>query len=436
MTKHESPQREDSGTASLHRASARDIYAHADRSINDRLGVTMGWTALLATKPYPMDVETLDGHRARYALIHRAQQQALDVFKASLEGEADPKIAQMVVGDAPLDYGVTYHRALTEQQHRTPVFFRTDEMHGGKVTEIQCSGSAWGMAEQLRDLYGAHESTFGPAVHFPESLASQFSRALRGYLGGEPVVHHLVDNASRPHGANYFIHRLRDQGVPHLYYDSGIHPADCNFIRAHDFISLPTHNFFKDRMERCSRGEVLFDLPPSCLFDGKIIMAWPFWQKTRDAFDDEVRGLFPHTYVIEPGGVVLADGEEVTIEEFCAIPVRRRKYYIKYGGTDVAINWGSRSVYLASTLSGPKCREMMDRILADREQRRYWIIQEAVRHSEPVVAFGRDDELAETDAYSKFSGFYGPSGLMAILVMHLRSHKVHGSAETILSLVY
>jgi hypothetical protein len=72
----------------------------------------------------------------------------------------------------------------------------------------------------------------------------------------------------------------------------------------------------------------------------------------------------------------------------------------------------------------------------DRERRRFWIIQEAVRHSEPVVAFGRDDELIETDAYSKLSGFYGPRGLMAILVMHLRSHKVHGSPETILSLVY
>ena len=175
--------------------SARDLYAHLDRSINDRLGVTVGWTTLLATKPYPIDAETLDGHRARYTLIRRAQQQALDLFKASLAGEADPEIAQMVIGDVPRGFGLSYHRALTEQQHRIPVFFRTDEMHGGKVTEIQCCGSGWGLAEQLRDLYDAHESMFGPAVHFPDSLASQFARALRGYLGSDPVVHHLVDNA-------------------------------------------------------------------------------------------------------------------------------------------------------------------------------------------------------------------------------------------------
>ena len=57
-------------------------------------------------------------------------------------------------------------------------------------------------------------------------------------------------------------------------------------------------------------------------------------------------------------------------------------------------------------------------------------------HREPAVAFDRDGEVVETDAYSKLSGFYGPDGLMAIWVMQLRSHKVHGSADTILSLVY
>ena len=78
----------------------------------------------------------------------------------------------------------------------------------------------------------------------------------------------------------------------------------------------------------------------------------------------------------------------------------------------------------------------MDSILADHARGRPWVLQEAVRHSEPAVAFGRDGELLETDAYSKLSGFYGPDGLMAICVMQLRSHKVHGSEDTILSLVY
>lgn len=420
----------------LQGASARALYAHLDRSINDRLGVTMGWTALLATTPYPMDARTLDAHRARYAVIRRAQRGVLALFRASLAGEADPEIARMVLGDVPQHYGVAYHRALTERQHQIPVFFRTDEMHGGKLTEVQCSGCSWGLAEQLRDLYVAHESTFGPPVHFPESLARQVARGLRDHLGRDPVVHHLVDNASRPHGATYFLQRLRDEGVPHLYYDGGVHPSDCNFVRAHDFFSLASHNFFRERMERCERGEVFFDLPPSCLFDGKIIMSWPFWHRTRDAFDDEVRALFPHTCVIEPEGVVLADGEKRTLDEFCAIPRRKRGYYLKYAGTDVALNWGSKGVHLATQLTRANCRALLERILADRQRGRTWILQEDFRHSEPVAALGRDGRSIETDAYSKLSGFYGPAGLMAILVMHLRSHKVHGTAETVLGLVH
>ena len=431
-----SPQARNVIEEGTRRPPAHELYAHIDRSINDRLGASMGWTALLANKPYSMTAETLDRYRARYAVIRRAQRQALDLFIASLEGEADPEIAQTVVSDVGTDHGLAYHAALTERQHRPPVFFRTDEMPGSKITEIQCPGSGWGLAEQLRDLYEAHPSTFGSPAHFSTSLASRVAETLRSYLGRDPVVHHLVDNASRPHGVTYFIHRLRDQGIPHLYYDGGVGPADCNFIRAHDFISLPTHNFFVERMARCDIGEVYFDLPPSCLFDGKILMALPFWSKTRDAFDDEVRDLFPHTSIIEAGGVVLADGERVTLEAFCAIPQRKREYYIKYAGTDVSINWGSKGVYLASTLSGPKCRALVEGVLADREHGRYWILQEAVRHPEPVVAFGRDGELLETDAYSKLSGFYGPDGLLAIWVMSLRSHKVHGSEDTILSLVY
>ena len=117
--------------------------------------------------------------------------------------------------------------------------------------------------------------------------------------------------------------------------------------------------------------------------------------------------LFPHTCVIEPDGVVLTDGEHVTLEEFCTRSKKQRSYYIKYAGTDVAINWGSKGVYLASTLSGTRCRKLMEQILTDRERGRCWVLQEAVRHSEPVVAFGRDDELVEIDASSKISSCAG-----------------------------
>jgi len=416
--------------------SSRDYYRQLDDEINERIGVNIGWTGLIADRPYPMEESTCEGFRSRYALIKTFQEQTLALFRASLNGECDPEIARMVVGELPEKYGVHYHRHLTDRQHRVPVFFRTDEVSAGKLSEIQCSGSGWGLAEQLRQLYCDNASVFGAPKYFQRSLAASFTRALNEYLGTEPCIHHLVDNASRPHGIRYFIQRARGQGSKYFSYDRGLSPSDCNFIRSHDFVTLPHHNFFDERMERCNQGEVCFDLPPSNLFDGKVILAWPFWEKTRDWYSDEVRNLFPYTNLIEPEGVQLESGDRISIDDFCRIPQRRRDFYIKYAGTDIGINWGSKSVFLASTFSQVKCRELMETIVKDRQHNRHWIVQEAIRQKEEASGLDREGEPFEDEAYTKLSGFYGPGGLMAILAMQKCHHKVHGSSETIMSIVH
>jgi len=425
------------GTSTIATSPAfQDYYHQLDRGINETIGVNIGWTGLVASSPYRMDTSTCEGFRSRYALIKTFQEQTLALFRASLNRECDPEIAQMVLGELPKEWGFRYHQQLTDRQHRTPVFFRTDEVSPGRLSEIQCSGSGWGLAEQIRQLYCDNEAVFGPPKYFPHSLAAGFATSLEGYLGAEPCIHHLVDNASRPHGIRYFIQRVRQQGAKYFSYDRDISPSDCNFVRSHDFITLPHHNFFVDRMERCNQGEVCFDLPPSNLFDGKIILAWPFWEKTRTWYSDEVRSLFPYTNVIEPNGIELEGGERISIEDFCRIPQRKREFYLKYAGTDISINWGSKSVFLASTFSQVKCRGLMETIAAGHRNHRHWIVQQAVRQKEPVCGLDRNGEPFEGDAYTKLSGFYGPDGLMAILAMQKCHHKVHGSSETIMSIVH
>lgn len=424
------------GSAPVGPRSPKDYYHQLDDEINRTLGIDIGWTGLIASQSYPMEESVCQAFRSRYPVIRAFQEQTLALFRASLNHECDPQIAHMVVEDLPEHLRVDYHRQLTGLQHRTPVFFRTDEVSPGKLLEIQCCGSGWGLAEQLRQLYSDNDNAFGSPRHFQDSLAAGFTRSLRKYLGTEPRIHHLVDNASRPHGMRYFIQRTRMQGAKYFSYDRGVSPSDCNFVRSHDFITLPHHNFFADRMKRCDQGKVFFDLPPSNLFDGKIILAWPFWKETRTWYTDEVRGLFPYTTVIRPDGIDLENGEHISIEEFCRIPQRQREYYIKYAGSDININWGSKSVFLASTFSQVTCRQLMETILHDNQRNRHWILQQAVRHREPVVAFDPEGDLIEADAYTKFSGFYGPDGLMAILAMQKCSHKVHGTSETIMSVVH
>lgn len=416
--------------------SRADLYRQLDADINDLLRIDVGFTTLIRAGAYPMPQEEVDAFRARYELIREFQERTLAVFRASLKGECDPQIAAAVLADVPPHLGVEYHRQLTERQHQPPVFFRTDEPVPGKLSEIQCPGSGWCVAEELLTLYRNNPAVFGESRHFRPSMAASFTENLRKLLLSEPVVHHLLENASRPHGMRYFIQRTREHGMKYFSYDRGVAPQDCNFIRSHDFITLPHHNFFVDRMQRCERGETRFDLSPSVLFDGKMIMSWPFWSKTREFYSDRVRSLFPFTNVIQLDGFDLPDGRRVTPEEFCQIGRSKRDFFVKYGGSDIALNWGSKAVFLTSTMTTGNCRDLMHRVLEDTARGRHWVIQQAFQHDDKVPVLSRDGEVVETEAHSKFSGFYGPQGLMGILVMQKASHKVHGSEDTVSSMVY
>lgn len=412
------------------------LYASLDREINDRIGCDIGFELMIGATPCEMDAETVAGFHSRYSVIKAFQEQCLALFNASLHGECDPRIAAMALGDVPEHFGVAYHRDLTAAQRRTPVFFRTDELAPGKLSEVQCCGSGWDLVEMVRRLYVENPDIFGAPKHFESSLASSFARALRDYVGREPVVHHLTENASRPHGMRYFIQRTRDEGIRYLTYDRGVGPRDCNFVRSHDFVSLLHHNFYAERMQRCVRGELYFDLPPLALFDSKLTMTWPFWSLTRSHFGDDVRDLFPHTALITPDGIEMEDGERISVDDFGAGGRTARGYYIKYAGTDVAINWGSRAVFLASTLSGVQLRKLLATIGEDWERGRYWVIQPAIRHKETISGLSREGATFDTDAYAKWGGFYGPDGLMAIWMNHRRFHKVHGSPDTVMSVVH
>jgi hypothetical protein len=417
-------------------ASIHSIYASLDDALNRRAGASMGFDMLVGATPCAAGEAEVAAWRARYRTIKAFQERALALFKASLAGDCDPALAGMAVGDLPGSLGVAYHRGLSEQQHRTPTFFRTDEVMPGVLVEVQCPGSAWDIACLLGDLYADHRDLYGPPRVFERPLPVSLARAFASHVGADPVVHHLVDNSSRPHGMRYLIQRTREEGVRYFGYDALVRPGDCNFVRSHDFVSLRFHNFFDERMARCSDGTCRFDLPPSALFDGKLILAWPFWSRTRQYFTDEVRALFPFTSVVTPDGIEMEDGRLVSLEDLLDQPHTARNVYLKYAGTDITVNWGSRAVFLVRDASVAQRRDLAARIARDWHEGRHWIVQPAVRTRVTVDALTREGTVTRSEANAKWSACYGPDGLMAILAFHRNFHKVHGSTHTIMSLVY
>lgn len=410
-------------------------YRFIDEDIEVRTLAKVGFTNLVATQPYQMDDRTLEGYRSRYVLLKQFQEISRDVFMASIRGEADPAIADTVIAGQPPCRGREYHLKLTEKQLQLPVFFRTDEAEPGVIVEMQCFGSGWEIADQIRDIYRAFPDHFGTPTRFSQNLAHRISQSLRDYLGKEPIVHHLLNNASRPHGGRYLIQRCREEGLKYFSWDD-VHWKDCNFIRGHEFFDLRYNGFFEQWMEACEEGGLWFDHPPTPLYDAKTIIAWPFWSKTREYYSDEIRSLFPYTDIVTPEGFNLADGTWVSLDDYCQTDKKKRTYYVKFAAIDPTLNWGSRAVYYTGSLSGVMCRQMFDRILADYQMGHRWVIQEARTYPESSTAINRDGEEITVDAYTKLSGFYSPQGLEGILAMQERSRKVHGSVKTIVSIVF
>lgn len=408
-----------------------DYYGFLDDQINDTLKTDLEFNLLLGASPYKFEPGVLQGFFDRYALIKEFQEITLSLFNASLNGEADPEIASLILNELPEHQGWNYHKELNLKH--TPLFFRTDEVVPGKISEIQCPASLWGICDQLYHFYRDHEHIFGRCKSFSKSPSENFSDALRQYMGTEPLVHHLTDNSSIPHDMRFFIQQTRRHGIKYYTYDKGITPHNCNIVRSHDFPCLWVDNYFMERLARYRSGDLRYDLPPSILFDEKIIYIFPFWNKTKHHYPDRIRNIFPYTQIITPDGFFLDDGSGIDIENFSRLSQKQRNYYIKYAGSDLSINWGSKGVYWASTFSGIKCRRFFENIVTDYHKKRYWIIQKAFLTDDTADYITRNNEIVRINVHSKASGFYGPAGLTGILMMQRSFYKVHGNAETIVT---
>ena len=405
-----------------------NVYEWADSAINLSPSYSMGFTQLLATSPYIISSDTRKLYEQRFSLIRDFQNTCLNIFRDALIDNSSTNLIHWLLNETPNSFGISYHRSLEDQHYTLPMFFRTDEITFGKIVEIQCPGSLWGELQLVYDYaakLGKNECNKSPAL----KLATQ----LINILNEEPIVHHLLDNSSAPAGMRYFIEKTR----PFIKYwgiDYNIWPEHCNFIRSHSFFGLCGDNDFRLRMEKVGRG-VTYDLPPHILFDQKASLVLPFWSLTRKFFSDEIRNLFVYTTPLLPCGIELPDGSRMTIEEFSKMPRSKRAYYLKYAGSDVSLNWGSKAVFRLSNMNQADCLNFLQKCISRYDNGHIWLLQKEDTHNDEVTFIGRDGSINVKNLRSKFSAFYGPSGCIDILAMHRNHNKVHGQADTVVSYV-
>lgn len=340
------------------------------------------------------------------------------------------KIKSLLLNDSIENIPHSFYQALDDKIWSTPKFYRTDESKGGKIFEIQCPGSGWGDVILLEKLFKSKFNNKYPYYNIHDNFIEEVKKITGKNI---PSVMHLLDNSSNPSSMRYFI-RETSKGLRYWGFDKEAINAKCDFIRSHSVYGLIAENLFKIRLEKAKNNEVHFDLPPLLIFDQKMILCLPFLDETKHLFKDEIRQTLAYSYTFTPQGFRDFDGSWVTVEEFKNRTKSNRMYFLKYGGCDTSINWGSRAVY---RLDSHSCNKYIDLALTDFNNNRPWIIQRDCSNKERISYLERNkNEIQTKNLTAKYSSFYSPSGLLAIRTHHRQNTKVHGQEDSIVGMAY
>jgi hypothetical protein len=412
-------------------------YELLDRELWDVARVATGFTQLLACEPRRVDATRWNTLQADGAIVEEFFRGVGRVFHESLAGSG-PTLGQLLLADAPCHLDERFHRSLGSLATRPPGFYRTDESELGKIFEIQCPGSLWGdhllveFALRQSSRLQAHEHAHGLG------LGRRVAELIRDRVAtSSPAIHYLLDNASVASSARYFVGRTaRDDGLRYLGLSPGVKGRECNYVRSHSVYGLAGENFFRDRIRMAKQGQLEYDLPPSLLFDQKLPLCFPFEPETRIEFRDCVRELLAFTSLVRPEGVRLPGSDRlVPTQDFARLPRRQRGYYLKYAGTDVSLNWGSRAVHSLRRLGREPCELLLRRAAEDLARGRPWIMQEAHEARQDVEWWERGGERNRATLDAKVSRFFGAGDLLGALQQHRPFYKVHGQSDTVVSLL-
>ncbi len=384
-----------------------------------------GFGMLATERPVVVTPALISHYDKRYEKIQALFSRFLIVLRDALDKKTSPQVLTLLLGDAPQHISIQFHKTIVDIGAATPVFFRTDDPVVGLHCEIQCPGSTWGEYALLEDFYRQR------GLYGDSSICSRFASALTSHVPrGDAKIHHLLDNSSMPGTMLYFIQGTRPW-LPYFGFDRGLRAKDCNFVRSHSVYGLVAENHFRGRLEAARRGEVVFDLPPNLLFDAKAALALPFWSETSRYFSDEDRSLLCPTVPVLPDGIEMEGTELLSTDAFAELPQNQRGFYLKYAGSDVSCNWGSRAVYRLSNDSREVCRRRLRSAADDFASGRPWVIQKEASEREEVTYVTREGDRRSEQKHTGFRAFLGPGGLLGLMIMYRDHYKVHGQENTV-----
>ena len=324
---------------------------------------------------------------------------------------------------------LSFHRALPDCCWRRPIFYRTDQSISGKVYEIQSPGSGWGDLPLLLDVFASRGYAISPwVINFTHSYA-QIIIESTGH--NKPKVFHMLDAASAPVGMRFLLASTRPP-IRYWGLDRDVSMDAVDFVTAHSSAALTMANYFSRYLKLAEAGDLVFGLPPNLLYDQKAIYLLPFYRSTRSLFSSKIKDMFPFTTMVENCGFYDKTDSFVPIDTFDVWrKTSRRRWYLKYGGTDLGRNWGSRSVW---RLDGSDAKKLLRQAAEKAARGEVWLLQEDVSRDNPDRTSSQGIQYLMTGKnerkHIKISAFYGGVRLLGTKVMVRKHFKVHGQFDT------
>lgn len=342
----------------------------------------------------------------------------------------DQKLLDLLFSETIAGMDTEFHESLPDTCWDAPVLYRTDQSADGRVYEIQAPGSGWGDVPLLHKVYA--QDSLVPSGGDLE-FYSAYTAAIKGVTASSfPRVFHMLDAASAPDSIRYLCaETARD--LRYWGLSDEVSMFNVDFVISHSAASLVASNAYLRYMQLALSGRRIFSTPPNLLFDQKVIYLLPFYRRTRHIFLDEERAIFPYTALIEDDGFYSISDQFVPLSSWKNWARKNStRWYLKYGGPSLEKNWGGRAVF---RLGGNDTNRLLQRAVEGTRRGEIWILQEdselLKRHASDFHFISQGIALPE---HMKISGFYASGRLIGVKIM-LREHfKVHGQADTVISI--
>jgi hypothetical protein len=412
------------------------------KQILDRMGVghlSEGFS-LMVGEPFlitGMDFDRMVRYGGLYAQMLKT---ANRLYANSLDGGSI--VTRLAEGGLSRE-AVMCQRALYTElyEDRLPLLFRADMLSLDKTVELNMPGGGLAIMESIAKVTA-------PDGGFGMGLAMDWAEALRELSGKKhPRVALPLYKDCRGE-QEYFAGLLNSLGVPAVLHSTELpDPGDIDVLVRFVLEGQVKHKGWGKVWDAYTSGDVKIEPPPTSLYDSKVAELLAFHPATRRFFPDEVRGMFPETWLVERGGVVtVASGsgvKKVKMEDIASLPPKQRVFALKYAGAGPELSGGGRGVYQMDTKKGGKFDPdgLMHRAMSDWGGRHDpWLLQRRLRVDFPVTYLDEQERLASAEMRARIMPYYwmrenGDVQIIGGAAVFRNNWKVHAQKDAVISAI-